>query len=327
MTDKIHSYTAANALPLKILKNEELMRSLNKCKVIPWHIQLNLTNACNFKCDFCSCANRDKALSLPFSEVAEMMKMYRKLGMDSVTITGGGETTLYPELSKVLKLLHELNVDVGLVTNGSLLHTLSEADLNRIHWLRISVSDILHRQLKIDDWFNSINQAVSKDNTIGWAFSYVVSSYPNFTFMKKIINYANDHNFTHVRLVSDLLDIKSISNMSAVRGGLLDLGVDVSKVIFQGRKTFVHGFTPCYISLLKPVVGADGLLYACCGSQYSQNDTDKNYVNSMGHWRDLPKLVEEQKFFDGAKKCIKCYYEDYQFIGQIIASLDDERFV
>jgi organic radical activating enzyme len=326
MVDKLHSYTAANAFPLKILKNEKLMRILNEGKVIPWHVQLNLTNACNFNCPFCSCANRDKAVSLPFTEVVEMMKMYRELGMDAVTITGGGEPLMYADISKVLKLLHELNVDVGLVTNGSLLHKLSEADLNRIHWLRISVSDELHRQVKISDWFDSINQAVSKDNMIDWAFSYVVGSYPNFTFMKKIINYANEHNFTHVRLVSDLLNIASIPNMSAIRGGLLDLGVDVSKVIFQGRKTFVRGFTPCYISLLKPVVAADGLLYACCGSQYSQNDSDRNYVNSMGHWRDLPKLIKEQKFFDG-KVCVKCYYEDYQFIGQIIASLDDERFV
>lgn len=324
--DAQNSYTAANSFPLKILKNETLMRSLNENKVIPWHVQLNPTNVCNFNCGFCSCSKRDKTLSLPFSEVSEMMRLYRKLGMACITITGGGETLLYPQLPELLKLLHELDVEVGLVTNGSLLHKLSEADLNRIRWLRISASDELHRQVKIDDWFKSIDQAVSKDSSVGWAFSYVIGPYPQLTFMKKVIEYANEKNFTHVRLVSDLLDLNAIPNMNAVRGGLLDLGVDVSKVIFQGRKSFVRGKTPCYISLLKPVVGADGKLYACCGAQYSKNNDDRNYVDSMGHWRDLPKLIAEQRFFQG-EKCQRCYYDDYQFIGKIVAPLDDVRFV
>ena len=264
MNNRVNSYTAANSFPMKVLKNEVLMRSLNCGKVVPWHVQLNLTNACNFKCDFCSCANRNQSLTLPFDEVVEMMTLYKSLGMSSLTITGGGETLLYPQMSSLLKVLHNLGVDVGLVTNGSLLHTLSVADLNRIHWCRISASDVLHKNIKIEDWFTSVDSAVSKDSTVGWAFSYVVGAYPNLTLMKKIIQYANEHDFTHVRIVSDLLDLNVVPNMSAIQGGLLDLGVDVSKVIFQGRKTFKKGFTPCYISLLKPVVGADGLLYACC---------------------------------------------------------------
>lgn len=322
------SYTAANSFPLKILKNEDLMRSLNNRKVLPIHVQLNLTNACNFNCDFCSCSERDKQLSIPYAEVVEMMKLYHNLGMTAVTITGGGEPLVYPELPKLLKYLKALNVEVGLVTNGSLLHKLSVADLNRIRWIRISASDVLHRQIKIDDWFDSLDSAVLKDSSVDWAFSYVVSSTPQFHFMKKVINYANDHNFTHVRLVSDLLSLTSVPNMSAVQGGLLDLGADVSKVIFQGRKTFTRGFSKCCISLLKPVVAADGKLYACCGSQYSQKEPSKNYdVNTcMGDWRELPKLIENQQFFSG-EKCVRCYYSEYQFLDDVMAPLEHTRFV
>jgi MoaA/NifB/PqqE/SkfB family radical SAM enzyme len=304
------------------------MRSLNSGKVIPWHVQLNPTNVCNYKCGFCSCANRDKSLSIPYEELSEMMKLYKQLGMACVTITGGGEPLTYPHLSELLKLLKSLEVEVGLVANGSLLHKLSIADLNRIRWIRISASDELHKQIKIEDWFNSINKAVTKDSTAEFAFSYVVSAVPQFASIKKVIEYANSHNFTHVRIVSDLLDINSVPNMSAVKGGLVDLGVDTSKVIFQGRKTFVKGTTPCYISLLKPVVGADGNLYPCCGTQYALNNDDRNYVKSlsMGNWRDLPSLIEKQQFFCGSK-CQRCYYEDYQFIEQIISPLEDTRFV
>jgi organic radical activating enzyme len=328
MSKLANSYTAANNFPMKILKNEELMRNIKNGKVVPWHVQLNITNRCNFHCDFCSCENRDKSLCMPYAELEEMMRLYKKLGMACVTITGGGEPTLHPDLSKLLKLLRYLDVEVGLVSNGSMLHRLTVSDLNRIKWLRVSCSDVLPKQFDIERWFKNVDAAVKKDSSVDWAFSYVVSANPDFKLLKRVIDYANLNGFTHVRLVSDLFNIESVPNMMRIRDGLADLGVDISRVIFQGRKTFTHGQSPCYISLLKPVVSAEGKLFACCGSQYSLKVPTKDYEQtmSMGSWRDLPKLIEQQKFFDGSK-CYRCYYSEYQILGDVLKPLEHTRFV
>ena len=104
MSNPINSYTAANSFPLKIFKNEKLIQSIASGKVIPWHLQLNPTNLCNYNCKFCSCANRDKQENIPFDEISEMLILYKSLGLSCVTITGGGEPTLYKDISKLLKL-------------------------------------------------------------------------------------------------------------------------------------------------------------------------------------------------------------------------------
>lgn len=304
------------------------MRSLNGGKIIPWHVQLNPCNSCNFHCGFCGCSNRDKDAMMPYSEMEEMIRLFRSLGMSCVTITGGGEPILYPHLPKLLKLLHKLKVEVGLVTNGSLLHKLSVADLNRVRWCRISCSDELPQQINIEKWLASVDSAVIKDSCIDWAFSYVLSRTPNFLLLKKIIDYANVHEFTHVRVVSDLFDLASVPEMSVIREELLRLGVDVNCVIFQGRKKYLVGGKPCYISLLKPVVGADGSLYPCCSIQYSEETPSRDYGESMcmGNWRDLPKLIEKQQFFNG-EKCIRCYYGEYQYLGELVKPLEHMEFV
>jgi organic radical activating enzyme len=313
---------------MKILKNEELMRNIKNGKVIPWHLQLNITNRCNFHCDFCSCENRDKSLSMPYTEMEEMMRLYKKLGMACTTITGGGEPALHRDLPKLLKLLHSLDIEVGLVSNGSMLHRLTASDLNRIKWLRISCSDVLPNQFPIEQWFKNVDAAVQKDSSIDWAFSYVVSANPDFKLLKRVIDYANLNGFTHVRLVSDLFNIDSVPDMIKIKAGLIDLNVDISRVIFQGRKTFVHGEAPCYISLLKPVVSAEGKLFGCCGVQYALEKPSKDYEKTMcmGSWRDLPKLIEQQKFFNGSK-CYRCYYSEYQILGDILKSLEHTKFV
>jgi len=54
--NKKDSYTAADAFPIKVLKNSILQNG----KIKPFHIQLYPTNVCNLNCSFCSCANRNR---------------------------------------------------------------------------------------------------------------------------------------------------------------------------------------------------------------------------------------------------------------------------
>lgn len=325
---QVESYTAANSFPVKILRNDDLMQRIKAGRVVPYHVQLNPTNKCNYHCGFCSCENRDRSLSIPFPELAAMVQTFHSLGMSSVSVTGGGDPLLYRDLSSLFKILCRLGVEVGLVCNGSLLNRLTASDLGRIRWCRVSCSDVLKDQISPDLWFSRLDSAVAKDSCVDWAVSYVVGANPDLRLLKRVVDYANEKAFTHVRVVSDLLSIESVPNMNAVRAGLLDLGVDISKVIFQGRKSFVRGSNPCYISLLKPVVGADGNLYPCCGVQYALDKPSRDYEKKMcmGNWRELPRLIDEQKFYDGSN-CVRCYYNEYQFIGNLVKPLEHVRFV
>ena len=89
MTNRVESYTAASVYPVKVLQSADAV-DWRRC-VMPIHVQLNPTNACNLECEFCSCSARDKKIRLPFDLIKDMMVMFKRLGMKAVTITGGGE--------------------------------------------------------------------------------------------------------------------------------------------------------------------------------------------------------------------------------------------
>lgn len=85
--EKQISYTAASVFPSKVLIHKKLNEELReKKKIIPIHIQLNPTNICNLDCHFCSCANRNKGIELPYEDVMEIMTKAKKVGCEAVTI-------------------------------------------------------------------------------------------------------------------------------------------------------------------------------------------------------------------------------------------------
>ena len=83
------------------------------------------------------------------------------------------------------------------------------------------------------------------------------------------------------------------------------------------------------ISLLKPVIGADGLLYPCCGTQYAMFPPPGDYddLMCMGPAIELYSIYQEQKHFDGSQ-CVRCYYDEYNaLLEQIIIPLEHKEFV
>jgi MoaA/NifB/PqqE/SkfB family radical SAM enzyme len=329
MSNRQYSFTSANSFPVKIVKNSALMSCLLRGVVPAWHLQLNPTNKCNFSCGFCSCGKRDVKQELLFDDLVRFLSVTKGCGLNSITITGGGEPLAYTHIEELIDTLYLLNIDAGLVCNGSLLHTLSDDALEKLTWCRISSSDQLKNQINVDDWFSTVHQTVDRIRHIDWAFSHVLSKWPQYSFLKRLITFANYHNFTHVRLVSDLLDIDSVPSMTIVQWNLEKLGTDDSKVIYQGRKEFVRGAKKCYISLLKPIIGADGGIYPCCGVMYALKTPGLDYEKSMrmGNWFDLPDLIKEQKFFDGSN-CVRCYYDEYnQVLDAILSKTEHVRFV
>jgi len=323
MSEK-ESYTAASAFPVKMFFNKELMKSLTDRKVIPpIHVQLNPTNRCNLNCPFCSCSARDKAIEMPFEKIMDVMQKFKELGCKSVTITGGGEPLMHENINAIIWTLWMLNIEIGLVTNGVLLNKLATKSLNMLHWCRVSLGD--HR--KFEEIEDPLEKAVKRGKT-DWAFSYVVGEEPNIPLIQKMVEFANEHDFTHVRLVNDIFIADKLKDqMKAIKIVLKKLGVDDSKVIYQDRGTWTKGTEKCWISLLKPVVGADGKLYPCCGSQYMFKNPKRDYEGEMGSVEEIEEIWANQKHFDGGQ-CDKCYYSHYnELLDILLSDVKHQKFV
>lgn len=317
------SFTSANSLPVKIFKNKDLLEKLSDGRLFPIHAQVIPTNRCNLNCKFCSCKKRDRGLSLAVEEVWQLASDLRFLGCSAVTVTGGGEPLLYPAIQNLFEAFKINDIKIGLVTNGLLL---DNADLSLVTWCRVSCADERAFDDKTQD---IIGSAVSRHPGIDWAFSYVLSDMKHFNpeNLKRYVNFANEHQFTHIRIVSDLINLDDCVPMDFVRYELR--GMDQSRVVYQGRKDFDRGHRDCRISLLKPVIGADGYIYPCCGAQYAHQDSelDMPVDMRMGHVRNIKSIYAEQAWFNGAG-CFRCYYRNYnEFLSYFFDTIHHAEFV
>jgi organic radical activating enzyme len=315
MINKKESYTSASTFPIKLLHNKVVENN----KIIPLHIQLLPTNACNLNCSFCSCEDRDKKKKLELEQIVNIIDICRRHGTKAITITGGGEPLMYKEINEVINYANEGQIQVGLVTNGILLDKLNMH--HNLTWCRISSSD---DRIPV---YNTIEKALKVNPKTNWAFSHVVTKQPNYITIKNLIEFANKKRFSHIRLVSDLLDLDN-TNMKGVVAEMTYNNVDDSRVIYQDRKESTRGVKDCYISLLKPVITPEGI-FPCCGAQYALNNEKHDMINKMkmGDIKDLDYILNNQKHFNGSK-CDVCYYSQYNdALSKIKSKVEHKNFV
>jgi organic radical activating enzyme len=310
------SYTAASTVPAKLFCDNTIIDAIRTHKIRPIHVQTNLTNKCPLNCSFCSCACRDKSLEMSIDDAKMMADEFIALGAKAFVQTGGGDPLAYKPLPEFLRFLSDHKAESALVTNGVLFKNYDLDSLNFLTWARISVSD--NRSFRTEE----ISEAVKRK--IDWSFSYVLSQpKPNVINIINMLDFANEHEFTHVRIVDDILDEAGSDRIESLKELLIKAQVDISKVIWQGRKSYTRGHKRCLIGLLKPNITPDGMVVPCCGIQYSSNPPmlDWPRLYSIGNIHNLDKMYKEQAAWDGSL-CERCYYGDYLEIMNAIDSSD-----
>lgn len=315
-------FTAAGTLPAKVIRLADKIYSGGKLH--PVHVQISPTNVCQLDCSFCSCANRQSKTEMSYKQYYDTMAMFARHGCKAVTITGGGEPTLHPKINEILHATKTLGIQSGLVTNGLSLDKVRPSALRTVTWCRISFSD--DREFT-KSFAQTIEKCVVRGVDVDWAFSYVVTRSPNYDTIAAVVAFANQHQFTHVRLVTDLLDLDGVPDMDTVRGELLKRKVNDGIVIYQGRKEFTKGAKHCWTSLVKPVISATGEWFPCCGVQYALNDHSLDFERSMCMGSDFESILKSQTPFDGSV-CERCYYANYNTVlGALVSSHHHEAFV
>jgi organic radical activating enzyme len=298
-------------VPYKIFKNRQVVDSLSVGNIKPVHVQYIPTNRCNLHCSFCSCENRDRGQEMGATEAVEMCSRLSALGCQAVTITGGGEPLLHPDIGAIIIDGFMANgIEVGLVTNGTLFDR--QDFLGELTWCRISCSD--ERELD----FGTIQESVTGYPDVGWALSYVLSENPDVDNLRKHVGFAQKNNMTHVRVVADLLGADSVpmDKVKKLVGSPL--------VVWQDRKDHTAGVPACLLSLMKPVIGPDGSVYPCCGVQYATEPPSLDLTDSMvmGNWRNMPLPP-----FPGGM-CVRCYYGEYNHaLAAMVGHIEHVAFV
>ena len=111
--------------PWKILfHSSEILTtgSINNIAINPVAVEIHPTTMCNHRCIHCSYMDRNEnRISLSLEIMEKLVDSLINMNVKSVYFSGGGEPTVYPNLYKYIKKLSNANVDVALLTNGSLM--------------------------------------------------------------------------------------------------------------------------------------------------------------------------------------------------------------
>jgi len=126
-------------------------------------LRISVTDRCNFRCVYCMPKDvfgreyrfLDRKELLTFEEIARVAGVFVGLGVEKLRITGG-EPLVRRDLERLIALLAELDVDLTLTTNASLLpqkaQALADAGLRRITVSLDALDDATFRALNDVDF-------------------------------------------------------------------------------------------------------------------------------------------------------------------------------
>jgi len=124
-------------------KNEDFNDIVSKIPFVsPISINLDLTTSCNFACDHCVDLDiLNNGIKFDYDKLQNSLDLLISNGLKSVIIIGGGEPTVSPYFSDIVKQLKNLYIQVGIVTNGSRPENLVKITpyLKKRDWVRMSL--------------------------------------------------------------------------------------------------------------------------------------------------------------------------------------------
>lgn len=129
---------------LKLLLNTEKVHSILNVrngiskmdKLFPISVELHLTDNCNLKCEWCT--DKELRKNRATLELHVIKKLFREFWQHGtgITLEGGGEPTLHPAFREIVETGEQMNLDLGLISNG----TTDISDCaDKLKWIRISL--------------------------------------------------------------------------------------------------------------------------------------------------------------------------------------------
>lgn len=136
----------------------------------PVSINLDVTTACNYRCDHCVDMDiLNKNINYDHELLKDSLTHLVDNGLRSVIIIGGGEPTAYKGFEDVVRHLKSMGAQIGVVTNGSMMKKIEAvADvLQERDWVRLSLDS------GTNETFRAMHKPGSKKCTLEWICAHI----------------------------------------------------------------------------------------------------------------------------------------------------------
>jgi radical SAM protein with 4Fe4S-binding SPASM domain len=286
--------------PTKVLAHEDMLRKFIEGQEIrPVHMRIGIMGACNMRCNFCNfhSPNEENFYDLfsfkdliPTEKATKLLREFAATGGRAVTFCGSGECTIHPGYTKISRDGHEAGLRIGLITNGSRLHTdeLSRCVAETHTWVRIGMNAgteatfnmiTRDRENTFSRFVSSVSRLrdQSRDPEFRIGFNFVITQ-QNYREIREAAALAKEAGAHYVRFepefysalghetVESVLSEVSAALTEVATFGTPDFEVSVPKLDRgpMDQTDDVEGdFEHCHYSRFVTAVGADGHLYPC----------------------------------------------------------------
>lgn len=103
----------------------------------PIVVDFDCSTSCNLNCFFCISKNMIGNKMFSYDELYSWAKVFKAMDVRAVILTGGGEPLTNPYIDDFISILKEMNIQIGLVTNGLLMSKCK--NLHLCDWVRVSL--------------------------------------------------------------------------------------------------------------------------------------------------------------------------------------------
>lgn len=216
-------------------------------------LYIEITNVCNLSCPFCLETARQPRFMNPteFSQVLHEIKDHT----EHIYLHLKGEPTLHPQFKEIMDLVYDAHKKVHLVTNGTLLDTLSFdlTDHPALSSLAVSLHSIrLFKDEEKTNYLKKLENLIMRSENMPFTLYLRVWNEDNteiLQWLKSILNVGFDYSPTKHRIT--------------IRKNLV-LDFDKAFVWPSLEHPFVSESGHCYGGLKMMGILADGTLTPCC---------------------------------------------------------------
>ena len=260
-----HKFTSTGVKFWKHRASMESYKAGTGRSVISTHVSPE--GRCNLKCSYCSVSERTLHSTIELPRVKEYVERLMSRGLKAVILTGGGEPTLYKDFNPLAEWILEQGLDLALITNGTQFKRVSDAVLNGLSWVRVSMN-------KFKKWEQLITLPVERlgtDTTYGLSVCHSGDN-KDPEFLRGVAAFAERHAVSYVRVLPDCMlpqDALVREHQELVR--MLGSVAGGQRFFHQFK---VHGspcqskchqsyFRPYLSEAVDPATGKPGLVFPC----------------------------------------------------------------
>lgn len=315
VSDKERVFTSTGE---KILYHPEMMEKFQNTGIAsPIVMHIMPTSKCNLNCNFCSVKDREVHESLDLeTQIKPVVEELSKRGLKASIISGGGEPMIYKEFPQMIEYLKLKDLEIGLITNGTLLHKFPEEFYENFSWIRISINSLENG--------GKVKIPKAKNPIIG--FSYVTNPLTTRKTLEDIRNLALENKVNYVRVLPDCAQPFEKLEQDHL---------EVSKLVKELGEPLFHQYkipsspNNCYLGFFHPVLYCDGNIYPCDSlvlNDHENQQFKKDFIIAKGN--EVGKLYDSPVYslVDPNKSCPNCVFERQNTLLESILKGIEDKF-